>query len=289
LVTANQNPFPVNSPYTVSGSFASPYRSTQIYDMLMAKQKLTPADTLAIEKDVYSAFEDHLARALVGAWDALGESGGKFGDLKPAIDRLRRFNGQIDKDSSAALIVVLSDHYFRSAMGDSASPGKGSEYSFQMAYAAADKLLQQRPGGWFADYNTTLLECLHDAVREAQRTQGRNMDRWRYGSYLRIEVDHPVGHLLPLVSHFFDLGPVPMSGGSTTVKQTTRRLYPSERMNVVVGDWNKSLLNIPIGESGHVLSRHYKDEWDAYYNGRSFPMQFGTGVEVKSRLAINPQ
>lgn len=285
LVTANQNPFPANYPYTVSGSFASPYRSTQIYDMLQAKKKVTPEDTLAIQKDVYSAFDDHFARALVRAWDAAPSANA---DLRPAIDRLREFHGQIDQDSAAALIAVLSDHYFRSAMADSASPGKAAIYSFQMSYAAADKLLQERPVGWFADYNATLLGCLRDGVREAQRTQGRNMDHWSYGKYLQVEVDHPVGHQIPLLARYFDIGPLPMSGGSTTVKQTTRRLYPSERFNAVVGDWDKSLLNIPIGQSGHVVSRHYKDEWDAYYNGYSFPMQFGH-VDVKSRLTIHPQ
>ena len=43
-----------------------------------------------------------------------------------------------------------------------------------------------------------------------------------------------------------------------------------------------------IGESGHVLSRHYKDQWNAYYNGTSFPMQFRR-VEQKSRLLFEPR
>ena len=54
-----------------------------------------------------------------------------------------------------------------------------------------------------------------------------------------------------------------MSGGATTVKQTTRKLSPSERMDVSVGNWDDSLLNLPLGESGHVASRHYRDELDA--------------------------
>ena len=48
------------------------------------------------------------------------------------------------------------------------------------------------------------------------------------------------------------------------------------------------MLNLPVGESGHVLSRHYKDEWDAYYNGTSFPMPFEK-VEAKSRVVFSPQ
>jgi len=60
------------------------------------------------------------------------------------------------------------------------------------------------------------------------------------------------------------------------------------RMNADLGNWDRSLMNLPIGESGHVLSGHYKDQWAAYYNGTSFPMQFRK-VEVKSVLEFVPE
>ena len=79
-----------------------------------------------------------------------------------------------------------------------------------------------------------------------------------------------------------------MSGGGTTVKQTTRGLAPSMRMDADLGDWERSLLNVQIGQSGHPFSSHYRDEWKAYYEGRSFRMQFGN-VDVKSTLQFRPQ
>jgi len=42
------------------------------------------------------------------------------------------------------------------------------------------------------------------------------------------------------------------------------------------------------GESGHVLSKHYKDQWSSYYGGTSFPMQFDK-VDAKETLVVNPQ
>jgi len=126
---------------------------------------------------------------------------------------------------------------------------------------------------------------LADAVDECQRMQGSAVNKWFYGKYLKLAINHPVGHQLPLVASYFDIGPVAMSGGSTTVKQTTPRLGPSERFNADLGDWDNSLLNLPVGQSGHVLSRHYKDEWNAYYAGTSFPMKFDK-PEVKDRLIL---
>ena len=78
-----------------------------------------------------------------------------------------------------------------------------------------------------------------------------------------------------------------MSGSSTTVKQTTRMLAPSMRMNADLGDWDSSLLNIQIGQSGQILSSHYRDQWTDYYNGRSYPMQFGK-VDARSTLVFRP-
>ena len=55
-----------------------------------------------------------------------------------------------------------------------------------------------------------------------------------------------------------------------------------------LSDWDRSLNNITIGESGQFLSRHFKDQWDAYYAGRSFPMQFNNAM-VKEKLTIQPK
>jgi len=41
------------------------------------------------------------------------------------------------------------------------------------------------------------------------------------------------------------------------------------------------------GQSGQILSSHYRDQWEPYYDGRSFPMQFGN-VEAKSTLEFRP-
>jgi acyl-homoserine lactone acylase PvdQ len=59
------------------------------------------------------------------------------------------------------------------------------------------------------------------------------------------------------------------------------------RMNADLGDWDRSLLNVPIGQSGQVLSSHYRDEWTDYLNGRSYPMQFRT-MQAKSNLVFRP-
>lgn len=271
LVTANENPFPAAYPYPVSGNFAPPYRSLQIRHLLTARQGWRPGDMLAVQKDVYSAFSHFLAGQLVAAYDRHRAA---HPGLAQAIGVLRAWNGQMEKDLAAPLVVSFAYQHFRKAVGEAASPGKGAGYEYPMAPAVIERLLRERPAGWFADYDLALLKSFEDAIQEGRRIQGRNVEKWKYGRSLETVITHPVGHNLPFVGKYFDIGPAPMSGSSTTVKQTTRRFGPSMRMVADPGGWDRSLLNLPIGESGQVLSRHYKDQWDRYYTGLSYPMQF---------------
>lgn len=282
IVTANQNPFHADAGLTVTGIFASPYRSNQIRDMLRAKAKLAPEDSLRIQKDVYSGFTHWFARQLTEAADRKQVNNPVLHDVLPM---LKDWNGQMEKDKAAPFVATVAFQHFRRAMANVASPGNGSAYETQMSVSAVARLLRERPSGWFADYDEALVRALADAVDECRRMQGSAVNKWFYGRYLQLAVNHPIGHQLPLVAPYFDIGPVPMSGGSTTVKQTTTRLGPSERFNADLANWDNSLLNVPIGQSGHVLSRHYKDEWNAYYAGSSFPLLFDK-PEVKDTLIM---
>ena len=237
-MTANQNSFPAGYPYRVAGNFAAPYRAKQIRDMLSARKGWRAEDMMAVQKDVYSGFSHYLARALV---EAYGRQRAHNPQLEDAVALLRGWNGQMDKDAAAPLVVTLAFQHVRKALGESAAPGKGGLYEQPMAPAAIECLLRTRPPGWFADYDAMLLGALADGVAEGQRIQGRNVKRWKYGHYTELRILHPVTHRLPLVGEWFDIGPAPMSGSATTVKQTSRRLGPSMRMSADVADWERSL------------------------------------------------
>ena len=284
IVSANQSAFPANYPYPVNGRFAAPGRARQIRDLISARGKWRAEDLLAVQKDVYSEFDKFLAEQIVAAYDRRKAPNPA---MDSAVALLRGWNGQMAQDQAAPFLISLAYRYIRSAVADNAAPGCGPQYEFALAPLAVEKLLRERPAGWFSDYDAMLLRALADAVEEGRRLQGPDPRRWQYGAYLKISIIHPVIHQLPLVGTYFDIGPVPMSGAGGTVKQITRNLAPTVRMNADLGDWDRSLLNITTGQSGQILSGHYRDQWDAYYNARSFPMQFGK-VEAKSRLEFAP-
>jgi penicillin amidase len=268
----------------VNGNFAPPQRFMQIRAMLSAHEGWRPPDMLTVQKDVYSAFSHFLAGQIVQAYQRRNAHNPSLDD---SVAMLREWNGQMDKDLPAPFLITLAYQHVRRAVAENASAANGLAYEFNLAPVVVQRLLTERPAGWFADYDEMLLRAFADSVEEARRMQGREPRRWRYGQYLRIAINNPVTHAIPLAGKYFDIGPVPMSGSTTTVKQTSRTLAPSMRMTADLGDWDRGLLNIPIGQSGQILSRHYSDQWLDYYNARSYPMRFSK-IEPASTLQFRP-
>jgi penicillin amidase len=284
IATANQDPFPPDYPYPVNGNFAPPYRARQIRDRLSARDGWRAADLLGVQMDVYSAFGKFLAAQLVAAYDARHA---RNPGLEDAVTLLRHWNGRMEADKPAPLVAALAFPLVRTAIAEAAAPGKGRLYETRMSGAMVEKLLRERPEGWVRDYDEMLLRALVDAVEEGKNRYGQDVKGWRYGTYLRAGIVNPVFHRVPAIGQYFDLAPAPMSGSDTTVKQTTHALGPSMRMNADLGDWDASLLNIVTGQSGQILSSHYRDQWEDYLAGRSYPMQF-RNVKPASTLELRP-
>jgi penicillin amidase len=285
IVTANQNPFPENYPYRVSGDFGAPYRANEIRDRLTARAGWKPQDMLAVQKDVYSAFSSFLARRIVAAYDRKKPAKRELGE---AIGLLRSWNGQMEKRTAAPLVIVLAYDQLRKAAVHAAWTGTADIYDPYMAPVAIQRIVESGGRGFFRDQDDALLAALSAAIEEGRRTQGSNLAKWDYGRYNLLTIKHPVGSQLPLVGTYFNIGPVEMSGSGTTIKQTSLLLGPSMRFVADLANWDGSFNNIDIGQSGQILSRHYKDQWDAYYVGRSFPMQFEK-VEARGTLVVTPK
>ena len=290
VATANQNPFPPGYPYRVNGSYADPYRVNQIRALLQAKPKLTVEDMLAIQKDVYSAYDFFLARQVMAAFSKRGSNDEL---IRSAIPVLRKWNGQMDKDQASPMMMELLSNILRADLVRLILPG--SRRPPQRAKLlprpeVVETLLRSRPTGWVAkdDWEDWLMKNFAAALQEGRRRQGTPVTNWRWGRILQWKLAHPIGKQLPFVDRFFDIGPIEMSGSGTTVKQTTATLGPSERMVVDLGNLDNSIQNLLAGESGSVASPHYKDQWPEYYAGKSFPMEFDH-VDGKEVLHVKPE
>ncbi len=268
LISANQNPFPENFPFAVNGNFAPNDRAQQIAMRLGSKQGWKAQEMLSIQTDVYSA----PLRFLAGEASRVAQ--GRPG-LDAAVSLLKPWNGQVEGDSGAAFLATLFYQRLRLAIGERAVPGLGQLYDTQMATAVVAGLLRERPAGWFASWDELMVKSLEEAVAEGRKLQGDDLGKWSWRRSARHQLAHPVISRVPYVGRYFGFTTPVENGSSTTVKQTTRRLGPAMRFVADLGGWENSLANVTIGQSGQVLSRHFRDQWEEFRAGRSFPMVFG--------------
>lgn len=287
IVTANQNPFPVDYKYPVAGRFAPPYRASQIDTLLRAGQKHTVDGMLRIQKDVYSPFHHYLAVELARV--GLPRNG-----LTEAAKILQAWKGQMEQGQAAPVITQLAYESLRREIANRASPQFGATYDVEIAAAVVERILRERPAGWFKDYDELLVRCFAEALQTGNRIHGQKVETWDHARHPQpFYLPHRVLSQLPVIGQYFSIGPLPMAGASTTVKQTAWRptagwLGPSMRFVADLGDWERSQNNITVGQSGQPLSGHFKDQWEAYYVGRSFPMQFKR-ITAASTLNVLPE
>ena len=283
VVSANQNPFKEDTRYAVSGFFAPPDRQRQISALLESKAEGWRAEEMVrVQMDVYSAFSHFLARTAVAALAARGPKAPWAAQARQWLDG---WNGQMRKELAAPVLTHYLYRQLRRRLGESAGGAAGAEYRFEAAPAAVEQLLRERPAGWFADWDEMIVEALEEGWKEAERELGRDAARWEWGKVNQVTMAHPVLGRLPLAGRFFNAGPFAMSGGITTVQQTTRRLGPSMRFVADLADWDRSLIHLPTGNSGHFTSGHYKDQADEFQAGTAFPVGVGKG-EGGRRLEV---
>jgi penicillin amidase len=284
LVSANENPFPESAPYGVDGYFSSHHRQKQILLRLKAGKDWKPAETAAVQKDVYSEVLHFLAREA-------GAAAARRKDLaaaaREALELLAGWNGQMSRDGAAPLAAALLYQHVRRGIVERACEKEAALYRSFMEAGVVEKLVRGRAPDWFNDWDAFLLGALNDAVEEGRRMQGRRIGRWKYGAWNRIPMAHPVFGRVRVLSSWFSMGNVAMSGHSTTVKQTTRRLGPSMRFVADLSNWDNSLLNLTTGQSGHRLSGHYRDQWESYVHGSGFRLPYNN-IEGVKKLTLRP-
>jgi len=280
LVTANQNPFPQDYRYPVNGNFASHFRATQIQTRLDSRPKWDVGGFQQLQADNYSAFDHHLAARLARA--AQGRS-----NLAFAAKLLAAWNGQMEAHRPEPLITQLAFVEFRKILAEAAAPGKTARYRGHMTIGVVDYFLRRQPPGWVPNYEEALAQALKGALAAGEKRFGPDVAKWQYGRYNFVSLKHPAAGDIPLVGGFFRIDAM-LPGGLAAINQNIEGVGPSMRMVADLADWDRSSLVLPTGQSGLLLSSHFKDQWSTYAAGRSFPLSFNR-LPGGSTLTLRPR
>jgi len=285
IATANGRVVPDDFPYFITSKWESPYRTARIYQLLEAGGPFAVPDMLRIQSDIHSIEDQWLAKLLVAAAAKRPPQGA---DAQYALGLLAPWDGEARADSAATLVCevtrrTLLERILKPKLGDDLSG-----YDWPMSSIFLENILNGNWTRWLppgdADFHATLVKSLEDGVARIPDLVGsRERGAWRWGETIPLTFHHPLGSVW-FLGRWLNVGPFPQAGMQTTIKQTTSSIGPSMRMVIDFSDFENSVQNITLGESGQVFSPHYKDQFETWYHGQSLPMLFSDEAVVRGSL-----
>ncbi len=303
IATANGRITPDKYPYALSVEWEAPWRTDRIYRVLGSGKKLTSADMLSLQTDIYSELDHYFADRFVYAVDHVRHASARS---KTAADILRQWDGRMLGDSAAPTIAVrsrleLTRLLLEPKLGPSPNNPEQDKstlnwksYNWMMDTVWLENVVEHQPKRWlpdtYANYDDLLAASVDSAVNNPDAP--KDLNSWKWGSFNPVQIQNPVLGQIPFLNRWTGPGLQPQSGSPYTVKAVAKAWGPSERITVNLGDLDHSTLNLVTGEAGNFLSPYYMDQWTAWYTNFTFPWPFSADAIAQSKahqIELQPQ
>src|SRR6267378_1992885 len=292
LASANGRITPDGYKHSISTEWEAPWRTDRIYRVLESGKKFAPADMLALQMDVSSTYDHFCADKFVYALDHAGKISDK---AKKAADILRDWDGRMSADSAAPTIetksrqelarLLLEPRLGAATENTTSGTLNWKSYRWNMSTVWMENILTKQPARWlptgYNNYQLLLATAVENVLKQSDVPT--DVGRWKWGMVYPVEIEHPVLKHLPLIGQLTAPGQHPLSGNPFTVRAVGKEFGPSERITWNFADFDKSTLNLVTGESGIYLSKHYMDQWLAWYAGRTFNFAFSPAKVEKRK------
>lgn len=217
------------------------------------------------------------------------------------IQTLFAWDGNYDPNSSSpTLFNALIYYILQEAMQDEITAPRFELFvQTHLMQRAYGYLLFQKESRWWDKIGTPEVEnreiiftlAFQKAMSRLREVHGKNPSDWTWSKAASIEIKHPLGEVA-LLRPFFNLGPRPVYGGNESIRQAGfyhdstlhYKVFFGSQMRIITDfEHPDSALNIaPAGQSGHVMSAHYDDQFEMYLQGYYRTMRMNrAGVEGK--------
>lgn len=270
IVNANNKVVADGYKHFLSAQWPAPYRAFRITELLAGQSRHEIGDSARIQADVVSLMErDLLAR--------LEKVVAKDPRAAKAFEMLRDWNRSWHRDRPeplimAAWLVEIQQELLDGAVGELKASFPVPRPLFLAAALSGED-------GWCPDScGANLSTSLDKALDKLAAAYGNDMKTWRWGDAHQATFEHRFFRHIPVLK---DLSRITIAtdGGDFTVNRGT--FIPAEgrppfahvhgagyRAIYDLADLDNSLFIIATGQSGNLLSGHYRDLVEEWRDGR---------------------
>jgi penicillin amidase len=262
-------------------------RAQQIRDALMGLERATPRDMLALQLDDRALFltrwHDLLLKTLT--LEAI-QGSPQRAELKRLLEST--WTGHASVDSVAYRVVrelrdALEKQVFDGLTGLEEKPTVPFYRASRRFDGPLWRLVNERPAHLldpqYASWDALILAAVDQEIAHL-KTMGPNLADRTWGERNVLQAHHPMGLASPLLGRWLDVKTKPLPGDLDMPRVIGRDVAASERMVVSPGHEETGIFHMPIGESGHPMSPHYRDGHAAWVEGRPTPFLPGPPVDV---------
>lgn len=282
IVTANNRTLGKDYPYVIGHNWALGYRAFRIAELLRDKNKLTERDLLAIQLDTRGGVYDFYRQLVL---DELQQIPDKDLELQEIQQVLQRWDGYMHSDSIGAAFLSefrgqLAINVFAKVIAACRAYDPDFQYAWREMETPLRLLLSQRPQGWLTaqyrdDWRQMIVQTLRQTADELHRQYPDvALTQLSWGMVHAIELHHPFSRVAPYLARLLDMPSFGSDGcASVCVKVMGQSHSASERLVLSPAHPEDAIFHMPGGQSGHPLSKHYRDQQLFWQQGIAAPLQ----------------
>ena len=276
------------------GSYEVGSRARVIRDRLMAKDRFSAEDFLAIQLDGRAEFLERWHGLLLAALTPDAVAGhARRAELRELL--ARGWTGQAAPDSAAyrftrAFRDTVSERVFAFVLAECVEADPAFDYTtVRKREGPLWTLVTERPlhllDPQYAGWDALLLDSIDTVVGAVTLDRsGPLADRvWSEANVTAYR--HPLSGALPLLGRWLDMPPAALPGDLYSPRVASGSVGASERMVVSPGREAEGIMHMPTGQSGHPLSPFYSNSHQAWVEGTATPFLPGPTVHT---LTLTP-
>lgn len=288
------------------GYYATSDRGQKVMEYLSVDKKFSVEDMKTMLTDVNSVSAAPLAQIMIKSIEA------KTDNEKKALEELKNWKGDHNTESIAPLIYNMIHYYIVKNTFEDELGSKDFDVFLKLALMkhTFPKLMKNEQSIWWDNVQTkdkkeTAKEILQQsftaAIAQLEQKHGNDVQQWLWKKAHLLTHNHPLGRQGGWLGWLFNVGPFGVMGGNEVLNISSFTLNDegvykvahgaSMRIIIDFANVNVAYNILPTGQSGNLMSPHYKDQAERYNKGE-FRTMYMSEKDIKQeknrKLTLKP-